>query len=93
MGRTAHLLREARGIRSRIRMRQVKALAAGAVLALAVTAPANSASRAASGASAPAWPGGEASIGYASDAALRARWGGSADLAVAVSAPASFRVS
>ena len=55
-----------------MRMRQVKALAAGAVLALAVTAAANSAPLGTTGASARAWPRGEASIGYGSEAALRA---------------------
>jgi Fervidolysin N-terminal prodomain len=55
-----------------MRMRQVKALAASAVLALAVTAAANSASLGGAGASARAWPRGEATVGYRSHAALRA---------------------
>jgi subtilisin family serine protease len=53
-----------------MRMRQVQALAAGAVLALAVTAAANSASS--GGVSARAWPRGEATVGYRTQAALRA---------------------
>jgi hypothetical protein len=55
-----------------MRMRQVKALAASAVLALAVTAAANSASFGTTGASVRAWPRGDATIGYGSHAALRA---------------------
>jgi subtilisin family serine protease len=53
-------------------MRQVKALAACAVLALAVTAAADSASLEGSGLSARAWPRGEATIGYRTPAALHA---------------------
>src|SRR5262245_51368100 len=59
-------------LRSPMRMRQVKALAAGAVLALAVTAAANSASFERGDESARAWPRGEATVGYRTQAALRA---------------------